>query len=171
MYFKQSHRIAVFGITLALLLAAGSTMALAISPGRQHVLLDALAHMKQARQKELMQIIALMPQQEAQIKEIKDQARRESEPLLQETVNRYEHLIRYLASPDANESEALAMKQEALAAQEKMATVRIHAIFQMKAVLSDQQNQKVAALVEHRVSEFEAKRPELRQKLQEILSD
>ena len=65
----------------------------------------------------------------------------------------------------------MSMKKQAIEAQEKMAEVRIHAVFKIKALLDEKQNQKVASLVEDRISEFEANRPEMRQKLEKILSD
>lgn len=171
MYQNKSRKIALLGGTTAVMLVASTAVAMAISPRRQHVLLDAIAHIKQARQAEFKKALTLTDDQEQKIKEIKSQARHENEALMRQTVDKYESLVRYLASPDANESVALSMKKEALAAQEKMAEVRIHAVFKMKAVLDEKQNKKVASLVEDRISEFEANRPELRQKLEKILSD
>ncbi|MBX9672593.1 MAG: Spy/CpxP family protein refolding chaperone [Candidatus Obscuribacterales bacterium] len=171
MYQNKSRKIALLGGTTAALIVASTAVAMAISPRKQHALLDVIAHIKQKRQAEFKKALSLTAEQEQQIKEIKSQARHDNEPLMRETVDKYESLVRYLASPDANESVAMSMKKQAIEAQEKMAEVRIHAVFKIKALLDEKQNQKVASLVEDRISEFEANRPEMRQKLEKILSD
>ena len=55
------------------------------------------------------------------IKTIRKAAWLEIKPLAKETVDQYEFLARYLASPGADESKALQIKQDALVLQQKIA--------------------------------------------------
>lgn len=107
MYQNKSRKIALLGGTTAALIVASTAVAMAISPRKQHALLDVIAHIKQKRQAEFKKALSLTAEQEQQIKEIKSQARHDNEPLMRETVDKYESLVRYLASPDANESVAM----------------------------------------------------------------
>ena len=68
MYQNKSRKIALVGGTTAALIVASTAVAMAITPRKQHALLDVIAHIKQKRQAEFKKALSLTAEQEQQIK-------------------------------------------------------------------------------------------------------
>jgi Spy/CpxP family protein refolding chaperone len=150
-----------FTVMLLSLLLVGSAFALSQSPYKPCRLLNTLVEYKHRQHRHFKQALGLTVEQEAKIKAIRQQSKTEMAPLVKNTVEGYEVLLRYVVMPDANEEKALAMRHQLQELQEKIANIRIHTSFQIKTILTEAQREKAEELVKHKVGAIDGKREQI----------
>lgn len=110
---------------------------------------------KEMKQKmdNMMKEIGITPEQKQKLDAIKEESRSKSEPVLKCLMEKKRAQMQYLMTPQANKDQALAQEKEISRLQEQLAEIRINSIFEMKNVLTPEQQQKFAEIQQKRMKE------------------
>ncbi len=98
----------------------------------------------------MMQQLGLTQEQAEKLRAIKEQGRAQSKALHQQLRSKRQALMQYIQSSNANESKAMAMQTELNRLQGEMSALRLKTFFQMRAMMTPEQMQKMQQMKQHR---------------------
>lgn len=101
---------------------------------------------RQDRQQQMIQQLGLNPDQAEKVKGIMQQGKAQSQALHQQLRAKRQAMMKYLQSPEANESQARSMNADINDLQRQLSEIRLKSWFAMRAQMTPEQLQKMSQM-------------------------
>ncbi len=101
---------------------------------------------RQERQQQMIQQLGLSPDQAEKVKGIMQQGKAQSQALHQQLRTKRQAMMKYLQSPDANESQARSMNADINDLQRQLSEIRLKSWFAMRSQMTPEQLQKMSQM-------------------------
>ena len=111
--------------------------------------------MMQKKFDDLLTQAGVTPEQKQKIDVIWQQARTQSEPIMLSLREKRKALFDYISSPQANKDQALAQLKDISQLQYQLESIRINSMFQVKCILTPEQQQKLTQLIQEKMKKHE----------------
>ena len=123
---------------------------------------DMKKHMEAAKKDmdDFLTSIGVTEDQKKQMKDLREASRKDAEPIHQSLRDQRKDLMGYINSPDATETGALEKEQAIDKLQAQLSERRIKSMFQTRAILSAEQQQKLSAHMKEKMEHWKAEHPE-----------
>ncbi|MCE3236376.1 MAG: Heavy-metal resistance [Vampirovibrio sp.] len=138
---------------------AGILLTIAL-PASANPLKMKMQHKKEAKMKEFYQEVNATPEQRAKLDTMHTQFESQVKPLREEMWTKKKALMNYMASPNANKSEAMRREEEITQLKTKVDQLYIDHAFQKKAVLTPEQQKKAETFMQKETQKWDEKRKE-----------
>ncbi len=112
---------------------------------------------------DLVSQINLTPTQKKQVETLRLQTRTKVQPLVQEAMVKRQSLVEYMATPNAQENEALTRQRDIERLQQSIAEEQLKGMFQIREILTQEQLQKLSSLQTQRLHQMAQRRQRLQQ--------
>ncbi len=112
---------------------------------------------------EFQQKVGLSDAQKKKVDALHEASEAKTKPMMQEMMSKRKALYEYLANTDATEIAALSKQAEINEIRNQISQEHIKTMFQVKAVLTPEQQQKAADLMREKMAEFEKKKEQWHQ--------
>lgn len=112
----------------------------------------------------LLDEVGVSAEQKQQIEQIKTDTKAQMKPLRETLSQKRRAFMQYAISPEATEAEALARKQEMSQLRNQASELHLKSMFKIKAVLTPDQQKKLATLLTEKMDAMQKRREEWKQK-------
>jgi len=158
---KNTVKHSLLAAALVFALIPFSSLALAdSSDGEGHYHCMGCHHGHEWKKHEFMDKLGLTPEQKQQFEAIRQDKHTQAEALMKSMFEKDRELRQYMASPDANEENALAKEKEISDIHEQMAQLHIQTRFKINAILTPEQREKMSQWRKEKMDRFEHRHAE-----------